>query len=105
MVNPPKPGEPSYEQYIKERSDILNGMKKRALNLATSLNKLEGYNCQPANGAMYLFPSVALPKKAVDHAVSIGEAPDSFYALELLKATGSMKKFHLSQSLHTNFLE
>lgn len=50
MVQPPKPGDASYEQYAAERNAILSALKSRAKRIADSLNKLEGYSCQPAAG-------------------------------------------------------
>jgi alanine transaminase len=38
MVNPPKAGEPSYEQYCQERDAILTSLKRRAKKLADALN-------------------------------------------------------------------
>lgn len=59
MMNPPQPGEPSYELYKKERNGILESLKRRAKLLVDVLNKLEGVTCNPAEGAMYVFPRCA----------------------------------------------
>lgn len=37
---------------------------------------------------MYLFPTIRLPRKAAAQAEREGRAPDDFYALRLLDATG-----------------
>jgi alanine transaminase len=37
---------------------------------------------------MYLFPRIKLPEKAIEAAEKTGTAPDTFYALRLLDATG-----------------
>lgn len=39
-------------------------------------------------GAMYIYPRIRLPAKAVAEAQSRGLAPDLFYSMELLDATG-----------------
>jgi len=39
-------------------------------------------------GAMYVFPSIAIPPKAVAAAEAKGLAPDAHYALALLEETG-----------------
>jgi alanine transaminase len=39
-------------------------------------------------GAMYLFPAITLPPKAIAAAEAINRLPDEFYALRLLEATG-----------------
>ncbi|XP_004345426.2 alanine aminotransferase [Capsaspora owczarzaki ATCC 30864] len=88
MVNPPKEGEPSYELYARERDQILGSLKDRSLFLVDTFNKMEGVTCQPAQGAMYTFPQIRLPKKAVEAAKAAGKAPDSFYCMALLEATG-----------------
>lgn len=49
---------------------------------------MEGVSCQQADGAMYVFPQITLPKKAVQAAQNNGKKPDAFYAMELLNSTG-----------------
>ncbi|KAF9197055.1 hypothetical protein BGZ50_000005 [Haplosporangium sp. Z 11] len=88
MVNPPKEGEPSYEQYKKEYDDIYYSLIKRASILENTFNDLEGCTCNPADGAMYLFPQVRLPKKAIAAARAAGREPDQFYCMAMLEATG-----------------
>jgi aspartate/methionine/tyrosine aminotransferase len=88
MVKPPAPGSPSYDLYAKERDSIMNSMRRRSVTLVSAFNSLEGVSCQPAKGAMYTFPSITLPAKAVAAAKAAGQAPDVFYALRLLEATG-----------------
>jgi alanine transaminase len=39
-------------------------------------------------GAMYLFPTITLPEKAIEAAKSDGKTPDEFYCIQLLDATG-----------------
>jgi len=88
MVNPPKPGDPSYALYVKERDNILASLKRRATKLVAALNKLEGFSCNEADGAMYTFPQVRLPEKAVAAAHAAHKQPDTFYCLQLLENTG-----------------
>lgn len=40
MVNPPKPGEPSYPLFAEERQAILNSLKRRAVRLCDALCSL-----------------------------------------------------------------
>lgn len=56
--------------------------------LEEALNNLEGVTCNRAEGAMYLFPRVHLPQKAIKAAEATKTAPDAFYARRLLHATG-----------------
>jgi len=88
MVNPPKPGDESYEQYKKEKEAILSSLKRRAQLLTTALNKLPGMSCQPAEGAMYAFPQITLSPRAVAAAAAQNRVPDAFYCKELLDQTG-----------------
>ena len=78
MVNPPKPGQPSHELYVRERDGILNELKKRAVILAEGLNRIPGYKCNTVAGAMYCFPSITLPAGRTDEE----------YCMALLEATG-----------------
>ncbi len=64
MVNPPQPGEESFDVYSKERDGILNSMQRRANMLSGALNKMEGISCTSIDGAMYAFPTITLPRKA-----------------------------------------
>ncbi|GES63581.1 alanine aminotransferase [Aspergillus terreus] len=88
MVNPPKEGEPSYELYQKEYNGIRQGLHKRALALYDAFRQMEGVECQEPQGAMYLFPTITLPPKAVEAAKAENRAADEFYCLRLLDATG-----------------
>jgi len=88
MVSPPKEGEPSYEQYRTERDTIYESLKRRAQKLTKTLNQLEGYSCNEAEGAMYAFPTIRLPNKAIQAAKQDGKLPDAFYSFKLLETTG-----------------
>ncbi|KAF8938632.1 hypothetical protein BGZ58_000445 [Dissophora ornata] len=88
MVSPPKKGDPSYEQYKKEYDDIYFSLVKRAKILENMFNSLEGCTCNSADGAMYLFPQIRLPKKAIEAAQTAGKEPDQFYCMAMLESTG-----------------
>jgi len=88
MVNPPKPGQPSYELYKKESTTTFDSLKRRAEKLVKSLNELEGVTCNTAQGAMYSFAQIRLPALAVERAKAQGMAPDAYYCMALLNATG-----------------
>eukprot|EP00043_Microstomoeca_roanoka_P029054 m.20681 g.20681 ORF g.20681 m.20681 type:complete len:482 (-) comp8941_c0_seq1:9-1454(-) len=88
MCNPPKPGEESYELFNKECTDIYESLKRRAEMITVAFNALPGISCQPVEGALYAFPRIRLPEGAVKEAEQQGVAPDLFYCLELLRATG-----------------
>mmetsp|Transcript_16422 Transcript_16422/g.33289 ORF Transcript_16422/g.33289 Transcript_16422/m.33289 type:complete len:486 (+) Transcript_16422:70-1527(+) len=88
MVDPPKQGEASYEKYESERKEILGSLKARSEKLVKSLNSLEGISCNTVEGALYAFPSITLPPKAIEAARVAETAPDTFYCLKLLDETG-----------------
>lgn len=88
VVNPPKPGEPSYELFNQEREAVLSSLKERATLIADTFNAMEGFKCNQVQGAMYAFPQLELPEKAVEAAKAAGQAPDVFYAFQLLESTG-----------------
>ncbi|EAY19490.1 aminotransferase, classes I and II family protein [Trichomonas vaginalis G3] len=92
MCRPPQSDE-CKKQYIEERDGELNNLKVKSQRLLKCINSLPGLNCQPADGAMYLFPSIHLPLKALEAAKSVrinGKhiAPDMFWSLQLLDETG-----------------
>lgn len=88
MVNPPLPGEESYEEFTAEYTHIFNTLKHRANVLYEAFKTMEGVSCQEPEGAMYLFPQIALPPKAIAEAKRLNEVPDEFYCLEMLEETG-----------------
>lgn len=88
LVNPPKPGEASYEQHKQEREAELASLRRRAHMVTDGFNQLEDVTCNFTEGAMYSFPQLKLPAKAIAAAKAAGKAPDVFYCLRLLEATG-----------------
>uniref|UniRef100_A0A7S1KMG0 Aminotransferase class I/classII large domain-containing protein n=1 Tax=Percolomonas cosmopolitus TaxID=63605 RepID=A0A7S1KMG0_9EUKA len=88
MVNPPKEGDESYDQYKSERDSILKSLGRRAKRLVSILNSLPGVTCADAEGAMYAFPQIQVPDRAITEAQRQGMTPDLFYVLSLLEATG-----------------
>lgn len=88
MVCPPQKGEASYEQDQQERQDIHTELNKRANLLYEAFNKLDGIKCQKPQGAMYLFPKLELPYKAIQEAHHQDMSPDEFYCKSLLEKTG-----------------
>ena len=88
MVNPPRPGEPSFELYDQEYTAIFEGLKERATALHKAFVQMEGVECGAPQGAMYLFPTINLPDRAAEAAAAQGRTPDEFYCMKLLEATG-----------------
>jgi alanine transaminase len=88
MVRPPKPGQESYPLWKKETDTIHAALAERTGIMAERLNKLPGVSCVDSPGALYLYPQLKLPAKAIEAAKKAGKEPDAFYALELLDQTG-----------------
>lgn len=88
VVNPPRPNEPSYKQFQKEKEQTLRSLAERSQLVVDTLNSIPGYKANPAMGAMYVFPRFELPPKAIEAAKAKGQEPDIFYAFKLLESTG-----------------
>jgi len=88
MVRPPREGEPSYELFHQQYSAIFSGLQDRAKRLTEALNLIPGISCQAIEGAMYAFPRLELPSRAIEDAKKEGRAADEFWCLKLLEATG-----------------
>ncbi|XP_038892672.1 glutamate--glyoxylate aminotransferase 2-like [Benincasa hispida] len=88
MVNPPKPGDISYDQYISESKGILESLRRRARIMTDGFNSCKNVVCNFTEGAMYSFPQIRLPPRAIEAAKQLGKVPDVLYCLKLLEATG-----------------
>ncbi|XP_066569796.1 alanine aminotransferase 2 [Amia ocellicauda] len=88
VVNPPRPGEPSFELFAKEKNSVLNTLAEKAKLTEKILNTVPGIKCNPVQGAMYAFPRIFIPPNAVEEAKTLGMPPDMLYCLRLLEETG-----------------
>jgi len=88
VVNPPRKGEPSYESFLAEKTHVLADLKEKARMTTESLNAIQGVSCNEVMGAMYAFPKIEIPAKAVKEAESRGQKPDGFYCYQMLEETG-----------------
>lgn len=88
VVNPPKQGEPSYDLFMQEKSKVLGELATKATMTTQILNSIDGITCNEVMGAMYAFPMITLPQKAIDQAKAKGMQPDAFFCFELLEQTG-----------------
>lgn len=90
MTDPPTGS--SATKYNAEYNSIALSLKNKAVALQTALNaNPEIMSCNPAEGAMYLFPKIELPEKYIEHAETKGfkrESADACWALELLENKG-----------------
>lgn len=88
VVNPPQPGEPSHQTFMQERTAVLSALAEKAKLTEQILNTVPGISCNPVQGAMYSFPRITLPERAISEAKAKGQAPDMFYCMKLLEETG-----------------
>ncbi|XP_033699196.1 alanine aminotransferase 1 isoform X6 [Tursiops truncatus] len=87
-VSPPAPSDPSFAQFQAERRAVLAELAAKAKLTEQVFNEAPGIRCNPVQGAMYSFPRVQLPPRAVQRAQELGLAPDMFFCLRLLEETG-----------------
>lgn len=88
MVAPPTGAEPSAASHQGERDAEIASLRRRAHMVTDGFNALEGVTCKFTEGAMYSFPQIRLPPKAMAAAKAAGKAPDVFYCLKLVEQTG-----------------
>jgi aspartate/methionine/tyrosine aminotransferase len=85
-VSPPT-GSICGKQWQAESGRELQSLEKRAKELHDVLAKLPGMKLQQAAGAMYLFPTLEIPKKFVQ-TLPKGLAPDLAWSLRLMDEEG-----------------
>lgn len=88
MVRGPDRNGVSYHAHQKEISEKFESLKRRSKIVSKGLNDISGFSCQRAQGAMYCFPRVELPPRALQAAREQNVAPDLLYALSLLESKG-----------------
>ncbi|VDD85102.1 unnamed protein product [Enterobius vermicularis] len=88
VVNPPRKGDPSYDRWVSEKNAVLGSLKERAKLVQEAYSSVKGIECNPVQGAMYAFPKITLPPKAIEKAKAMGKPADVYYAMELLESTG-----------------
>lgn len=88
MCRGPAPGDESYSSHQSEMSAIYNSLKRKSRMVSDGLNAIDGFSCQPAQGSMYSFPSVEIPRRAIEAAKNSGTSADVLYSLSLLERTG-----------------
>ena len=53
---------------LKEKSKVLGELVTKATMTTQILNSIDGITCNEVMGAMYAFPKITLPQKAIDEA-------------------------------------
>eukprot|EP00767_Chilomastix_cuspidata_P001645 gnl/Chilomastix_cuspidata/177.p1 GENE.gnl/Chilomastix_cuspidata/177~~gnl/Chilomastix_cuspidata/177.p1 ORF type:complete len:487 (+),score=252.35 gnl/Chilomastix_cuspidata/177:63-1523(+) len=88
MVNPPPPTSAAGALYTSERASILDSLRTRARMASERFNEIEHMSCATVEGALYAFPRIFLPERAIEAAHARKEAPDLMYCKALLEETG-----------------
>ncbi|MBX2992922.1 MAG: aminotransferase class I/II-fold pyridoxal phosphate-dependent enzyme [Bacteroidetes bacterium] len=96
MVDPPKPGDESYDMYVSEKNAVLSSLKKKSEILYERINQIDGMSMDIPQGAMYAFVRFELPPEpGVDvNAMNTEErrlyeqSRDEAYCMKLLEETG-----------------
>ncbi|KAL3888708.1 hypothetical protein ACJMK2_001071 [Sinanodonta woodiana] len=88
LTNPPQEGDSSYAKFQDEKSNVLSVLAEKARLITDLFNSIEGISCNEVQGAMYAFPRIYLPDKAIDAARKLNQNPDFFYCSQLLEETG-----------------
>lgn len=55
--------------HIQERTATLSALAEKAKLTEQVLNTVQGISCNPVQGAMYSFPRIIIPEKAVKEAM------------------------------------
>eukprot|EP00899_Mesostigma_viride_P025552 jgi/Mesvir1/6181/Mv00869-RA.1 len=88
VLQPPSAGDAAFESFDRERGNVLASLARRARVVTDELNKLEGVTCNAVEGALYAFPRIRLPARAVEAAEAAGVPADAFYCAGLLEEQG-----------------
>eukprot|EP00915_Cephaloidophora_sp_WS-2016_P004598 GHVH01006147.1.p1 GENE.GHVH01006147.1~~GHVH01006147.1.p1 ORF type:complete len:442 (-),score=59.18 GHVH01006147.1:1521-2846(-) len=87
LVCCPPEGE-SKALYEEERNRHHTELKLKSEILVKALNDLEGVTCNVVRGALYAFPRIRMPAKAIAEAKKQEIPVDTFYCVEMLKESG-----------------
>ncbi|KAH0476779.1 MAG: hypothetical protein KVP17_004518 [Porospora cf. gigantea B] len=88
ILSHPRPDSEEYEQFIAEKTKILDDLTRKAQLAHARLNQMEGVVCQRINGAMYAFPKFEFTDRFIEEAKANGRKPDVWYCYKLLNNCG-----------------
>ncbi|XP_056620657.1 alanine aminotransferase 2-like isoform X2 [Triplophysa dalaica] len=64
MVDPPRPGDASYDLYIQEVSYRLSTLRLNISSAVDFMNDLSGFTCSTVQSGIYIYPHLSLPHTA-----------------------------------------
>ncbi|KAG2458363.1 ALAT2 aminotransferase, partial [Polypterus senegalus] len=88
LMKPPQPGEPSYENFNKEKTFIMNTLARNSKLAVQTINALPGLRCNPIQASMFCYTRIELPSKALGQCKVLDLYPSLFYCMQLLDETG-----------------
>ncbi|CAM4495372.1 unnamed protein product [Caretta caretta] len=89
LMEPLLPGDPSCPHlYGREKQAVLSNLAHKAQLTQEIFGPVPGIRCNPVQGAMYSFPRIQIPARAVQEAQALSLEPDFFFCQKLLEATG-----------------
>lgn len=87
----------------KEKETVLDSHKKKAQLTTIMLNSMDGVQCNEVRGAVYAFPRITLPKKAIEEAKVTSQALSKNACVSVDTPKGVKISFLLSNfELHVN---
>lgn len=97
MVDPPRPGDASYDLYKQEVSSRLNTLRLNMSRAVNFMNDLSGFTCSSVQSGIYIYPHLSLPH--TPHTQSAG----LWYCRRLLEDQGVCVGFNECRNKdHTN---
>ncbi|CAM2107136.1 unnamed protein product [Caretta caretta] len=72
----------------QEKQAVLSNLAHKAQLTQEIFGPVPGIRCNPVQGAMYSFPRIQIPARAVQEAQALSLEPDFFFCQKLLEATG-----------------
>lgn len=90
MVNSPSASEESYPLYMREKTAIMESLRRKSKLVFDGLNSMRNIRTNKVEGAMYAFPEIRFSAAALKAASGAKMPVDLFYSLQLLEKTGIM---------------
>ncbi|XP_032429209.1 alanine aminotransferase 2-like [Xiphophorus hellerii] len=88
MVNPPSPGDASYEVFTQEILQKVETLTQNTQRACEFLNGVSGMSCQQAMGGVFLYPRLHLPAEIIQEAKRSGLRADVLYCKKFLEEEG-----------------
>lgn len=88
VVKPPELGDESFELFESEKNQVLADLKEKAKLVVETFNSVQGIKLNQVAGALYAFPKIFLPEKAIKQASALNYQPDFYYAMQFLEQYG-----------------